>query len=144
MSYSVFPIDFLTRSYEWESPPEEFIITDGIVHAALGNGMTRTRVEFQDAFRGWRCSIKNLSITDDTGGCDYVLFEDFYWNTVKGGAEPFEWHNPLTGETQIVRFSSNDAPSWEMSEDNNQQAHLKFVVLECAGLTESGYTGAVA
>lgn len=136
MPYAVFPIDSLRRSYE-PGYPKEFLIEPATVTAEFGTGAVRARPETSDAFRGWRCRIRNLLLADYT-----ILDTTFYRVTVKRSVLPFEWTNPLTAETLVVRFWDKEPPRWEGVDQRSDLLVVQFALAECAGVTGVGYAGA--
>jgi hypothetical protein len=135
MSYPIFPLDLLRRSYEpgW---PQPFVLAAAVVATPLGNGRTRTRPECEDGFRGWRCRIRNLD------GDDFTVIDTFHRVTVRGCVDPFEWYNPLTGETIVGTFWRREPPAWSGVRDRPDLLVVQFAVIEAAGLTGAGYGGA--
>jgi len=116
--------------------PQEFVIDPGVAAAQLGNGRTRTRREWQDAFRGWRDRLINCSTAD------YAIFETFYRVTAHRSVRPFTWTNPRTQERVLVRFWFREPPRWQRVVDHQIEWAVDFTLAECAGATGTGYGGA--
>ena len=116
--------------------PAEFVLDPGVSAAPLGNGRTRTRREFQDAFRGWRNRFINCSTAD------YTAFEAFYRVTAHRSVRPFTWTNPRTAERVLVRFWFREPPRWQRVVDHQILWTVDFTLAECAGATGTGYGGA--
>ncbi len=116
--------------------PQEFVIDPALVTVPLGQGSTRTRVECQDAFRGWRDRVTNLA------AADYAEFEEFYRNHTKRSVRPFTWHNRRTGEDVLVRFWFREPPRWQRMPDHQTLWTVEYTVAEYAGATGTGYGGA--
>jgi hypothetical protein len=95
MSYSNWPT--LSRSAVIEEYPCE--PSDPTVRSKTSDGRPLARAGTGPILRTWRFTLRYLSLSDRT------LLDTFQFTTVKIGGEPFNWTEPLSGATHVVRLA---------------------------------------
>lgn len=104
----------MAAKYDWpagiKNPdyPLDEQLADPTLRSEFEDGSQQTRPKHTRIRNTFTVSWKSLP--DD----EKQLLEDFYRNTVKAGAEAFNWTHPVSGKQYVVRFGAALAPKANM------------------------------
>jgi hypothetical protein len=87
----------------------------GLLRTTIDQGLQTQRVRYTAV-------SKNRSVVYHMTAAQKQTLEDFWWTTLKGGALPFYWYAPVTGDLVLVRFagikpefSTQDGYNWRVT-----------------------------